>query len=135
MINSLKNVSFLRFLLVGIINTIIGTTLMFTFYEILVLGYWLSSAIAYIIAGLASYFLNKKFTFKSDTKNTSGMIKFIILLCICYFIAYTIAKPFTFFVLSNSSLSIKDIEQIAMLVGMFFYSLLNYFGQKIWVFN
>ena len=49
----------LRFLIVGVINTIFGTSVMFAAYNLLGFGYWVSSALNYIFGGILSYFLNK----------------------------------------------------------------------------
>lgn len=132
---NLPNTSFIKFILVGVINTAVGLGLMFLFYNTLDWGYWLSSAVAYVIAGLISYFLNKHFTFKSKVDNVAGLVRFFLLLGICYFIAYSLAKPFTVYLFRGTDFPLDLVEQIALLVGMVFYSILNYFGQRIWVFN
>lgn len=132
---SLQNASFFKFILVGIINTIIGTSLMFLFYNIFIWGYWLSSGIAYIVASIVSYFFNKHFTFKSTVRNVFGLMKFFISIIICYFIAYALAKSITVYMLKDMYLSTSVIEQIALIIGMGIYSVLNYFGQKFWVFS
>ena len=36
--------TFMKFVIVGVVNTIIGSTIMFVFYNILGLTYWMSSA-------------------------------------------------------------------------------------------
>ena len=135
MANLFKNITFIKFILVGIVNTIIGLSLMLIFYNIFLWGYWLSSAISYIIASIISYFLNKHFTFKSTVRNLYGIIRFSILIGICYILSYSIAKPLTFFILKSFNLPINIVEQIAMIIGMVIFSLLNYVGQKLWVFK
>ena len=37
-----------KFLLVGTVNTVVGTGIMFVFYNVLHLSYWLSSASNYV---------------------------------------------------------------------------------------
>lgn len=135
MITFFKNISFIKFIIVGIINTAIGMALMFFFYSVLMLGYWASSFISYIIASLISYFLNKKITFESNVGNKTGIIKFFLLISVCYFLAYSIARPFVFFTLQFTNFSAKEMEQIALFTGMIFFSILNYVGQKLWVFK
>jgi putative flippase GtrA len=54
---------FLKFLLVGVVNTIIGSTIMFALYNAAHLSYWLSSACNYVFTSIVSFFLNKYFTF------------------------------------------------------------------------
>ena len=54
--------TFLRFVIVGVINTIFGTAIMFVFYNVFHLSYWISSASNYFFGSILSYFLNKHFT-------------------------------------------------------------------------
>ncbi len=127
--------TFVKFVLVGIVNTFTGIAVMFFCYNVFLLGYWGSSAVAYIVGGIVSYFLNKFYTFSCHGYTWQEMGRFILLLLICYFIAYGCAKPFTMYLLKDISLSLLDVNQVAMLVGMVFYTVLNYLGQKILVFR
>ena len=123
----------LKFLLVGVINTLVGTAVMFLFYNLLHLDYWVSSASNYIVGSMVSYFLNKYFTFKNTSKSVKQVLLFILNISLCYFLAYGIAKPLTAYILSAASLNIK--ENIAMLVGMGLFVIFNYFGQRFIVFK
>lgn len=54
----------LRFLLVGVVNTLVGCGLMFLLYNLAGWSYRSSSAANYVAGGgVASFFLNKYFTF------------------------------------------------------------------------
>ena len=53
----------LKFILVGIVNTLVGTGVMFLLYNVFHTGYWIASASNYIVGSVVSYFLNKYFTF------------------------------------------------------------------------
>ena len=53
------DLEFVRFLIVGTINTLVGTSIMFVAYNVLGLSYWASSASNYFLASILSYFLNK----------------------------------------------------------------------------
>lgn len=55
--------SILKFLLVGVGNTLLSMALMFLLED---LGYWPSTAIAYVAGAVMSFFLNRSFTFRSD---------------------------------------------------------------------
>ena len=46
----------LRFLLVGVVNTLIGAGLMFLLYNVANCSYWLSSAVNYVVGGIVSFF-------------------------------------------------------------------------------
>ena len=59
----------LRFLLVGVLNTLVGCGTMFLLYNLAGVSYWLSSAANYVVGGIVSFFLNKYFTFRQKDKN------------------------------------------------------------------
>ncbi len=125
---------FFRFLLVGVINTLVGTSVMFALYNIAGAGYWLSSACNYLVGGTVSYFLNKYFTFSQKKRSIRYIVKFIANTVICYLLAYGIAKPMVLSVFADFG-SLSVLENLAMLVGMCIYTLLGYFGQRYFVFR
>lgn len=138
MIKKIKKILLLeqsRFILVGILNTIIGTLAMLIAYNVFHLGYWISSALDYIIGSIFSYFANKYFTFQSEKKSVSEVIRFVVNIAVCYFLAYSIAKPVMASVLKNVSVSVSVLEQLSMFFGMGIFVVLNYFGQKFFVFH
>ena len=124
-----------RFILVGIMNTIIGTTVMFLAYNMIGLGYWLSSALNYIVGSIFSYYANKYFTFKSEKNSREEIIRFLINIMVCYFIAYGAARPIIRLLLGNLNLNISLVEQAAMMLGMCIFVVINFLGQKFFVFT
>ena len=124
-----------RFIIVGIMNTVIGTVAMLISYNVFHLGYWLSSAMDYIIGSIFSYFANKYFTFQSHKKSGKEVVRFVINILVCYVIAYSVAKPVIFTLMKGISLSVSLMEQISMILGMCIFIVLNYFGQKFFVFK
>lgn len=132
-IQQLLDATFWKFVLVGIVNTLVGTTVMFFAYNALHLSYWISSASNYIIGSIVSYFLNKYFTFQNKEKSAKQVAMFIINITICYLLAYGLAKPIVSWILSNPSKSVQD--NLSMLVGMGAFVVFNYLGQRLFVFN
>lgn len=125
--------SIIRFILVGVVNTLFGATIMFVFYNVFHLSYWLSSASNYFFGSILSYFLNKGFTFKYGKTDFRSIVRFTINILLCYLIAYGIAKPVVRYVLSGYGVTIQ--ENISMLVGLVLFSLLNYLGQRFFAFK
>lgn len=123
----------LKFLLVGIANTLVGCGLMFLLYYCFGISYWISSACNYLTGGILSYFLNKYFTFQNKQKSFKQIIYFIINIAICYFLAYFVAKKSVSFILSTQSEKFRDT--VALLSGMCIFTALNYLGQRLIVFN
>lgn len=124
-----------RFVLVGIANTIIGTSTMLIAYNLFGLGYWISSALNYIVGSIFSYFANKYFTFQSHGTSLKEIVKFVANIALCYLLAYGIAKPLIPRLLSNLKWPINIVEQISMLAGMCFFVVINFVGQKFFVFQ
>lgn len=128
---------FLRFLLVGVINTVIGTTIMLVCYNVFHLGYWLSSALDYSLASTVSYFLNKRFTFQYKGEVLTSLARFIINIAVCYLIAFGLARPLVSYALTGLSLSFDKptLENIAMLLGTGLFMIINFLGQRFFTFR
>ena len=71
-------------------------------------------------------------TFQNKTKSIKQVVKFIINILVCYFVAYGIAKPLVKWIFSSSSTKFTD--NIAMLAGMCIFTGLNYIGQRFFAF-
>lgn len=127
------DIQFIKFIIVGIANTLFGTTIMFSMYNIFGCSYYLSSICNYFFGSILSYFLNKYFTFNYKKKELKVILKFILNVTICYAISYGLGKQLVEIILS--SLDKKNVDNIAMLVGMILFVFCNYFGQKLLVFK
>ena len=120
-------------MLVGVINTLVGTAVMFFCFNVLTWSYWISSAMNYIVGSIVSYVLNKRYTFEHKGHDWSTVWKFIVNITICYGLAYGLAKPFVTWMLSGVSTNIQG--NAALMVGMILFVGLNYIGQRFWAFS
>ncbi len=125
--------TFLKFIIVGVANTVVGTAVMFVMYNVFGCSYWLSSASNYVFGSVLSYFLNKYFTFRSTDTSLMGIVRFVGNITICYAVAYGGAKPLVRWLLSGASVVVQD--NVSMLVGMGLFVVLNYIGQRFFVFR
>ena len=91
--NKLWNSSLVRFGLVGVLNTVVGTTIMFVLYNKLHCTYWQSSFANYFFGSILSFFLNKYFTFRSKQRSWREVVRFVINIAVCYLLAYGISSP------------------------------------------
>ena len=123
----------MRFLIVGVVNTLFGTIVMFSLYNLAGCSYWISSAANYILGSILSFFLNKYFTFQNRERSWGQVVRFTVNIAACYLVAYGVAKPAVRALLSGQSVSIQ--ENAAMLVGMCLFTGLNYFGQRFFAFR
>ena len=130
---SFFDATFLRFILVGVVNTLVGTAIMFFCFNVLAWSYWISSALNYIVGSIVSYLLNKRYTFQQKGHDWNTLWKFIVNISICYVLAYGLAKPLVAWLLSGVSINVQG--NMALLVGMILFVGLNYIGQRFWAFS
>ena len=121
-----------KFLLVGVVNTLVGSAIMFGLYNLAGWGYWVSSAMNYLLTSILSFFLNKYFTFQSRAWSARQVVRFSINILFCYLLAYGIAKPLCRAVLFGAGETLRD--NLSMLVGMCLFTGLNYLGQRFFAF-
>ena len=112
--------TFMKFVMVGVVNTIVGTTIMFV-------------ASNYFFGSIVSYILNKHFTFHNHQKGWAPLLRFTLNIVICYLLAYGMAKPLMSWLLTGFSREIQ--ENVSMLLGMVLFIVFNYLGQRFYAFK
>lgn len=137
----IHNSSLIRFMIVGGINTLVGSGTMFLLYNCVpwpmsedsTAPYWISTIANYTVGSVVSFFLNKYFTFRAKEWSWSQVWRFAVNILLCVGIAYGVAKPLVRAALSTCGKSLQ--ENAAMLVGMVLFVFLNYFGQRFFAFR
>lgn len=125
--------TFMKFVLVGVVNTLVGTSIMFIFYNVFHQSYWVSSASNYFFGSICSYILNKHFTFQNKEHGWKPLFRFTINILTCYLLAYGIAKPVMHWILNGYSVTIQ--ENVSMALGMCLFIVFNYLGQRFFAFK
>ena len=139
----------IHFGMVGVINTLMGWAIMAVLYNFIHMNYWVSTGISYFIGSVFSYHANSKLTFKVENKDKGLPWRFAINIIACYLIAFSVARPSVTYVLSLQSIvsivnrmaemlgtdSAVIVDNIAMVFGMGLFIILNFFGQKFFVFR
>ena len=129
----------IHFGMVGVINTLMGWVIMAVLYNLIHMSYWVSSGISYFIGSVFSYHANAKLTFKVEERDKWLPWRFAANIIVCYLIAFTVAKPFTARALdalglsADGRVSVALLDNIAMFLGMCFFIVMNFFGQKFFV--
>lgn len=100
-----------KFLLVGVLNTLVGNGLMFLLYNLAGFSYWPATGLSYALASVMSYFLNRYFTFKYQGSGWGTALRFALNIAVCYGLAYGLAKPLVRLIFSG--LSKKWAENLA----------------------
>ena len=127
--------TFITFLIVGVVNTLFGTIIMFVLYNAFGCSYWVSSFCDYFFGSILSYFLNKHFTFHYQGTDWRSIVKFALNIIVCYLIAYSLALPLTRAALESMRWSKTVVENVAMIVGTGLFMVINYLGQKFFAFK
>ena len=122
-----------RYVLVNVLCWFVGTGVMYLLYNLHIGGYWLASASNYLIGGTMGYFLNRRFTFHSTGRQLTDLLKYVLHMLVCYFIAYTVAPKLCAGLTTRFGLHAAG--NVALTVGMIFFTILNYFGQRYLVFR
>ena len=140
-LNKILDPTFFRFILVGVINTLVGYGVMFGLWNLAGLhtwgdvGYWISSAANYVIGSIVSFFLNKHFTFRNREKGSAVVVRFVINISVCYLLAYGLAKPAVTWALAGFGFSGQLLGNLTMLFGSGLFVILNYLGQRFFAFK
>ncbi len=123
----------IHFGLVGVINTLMGWVIMAVLYNLVHMNYWLSSGISYFIGSVFSYHANSRMTFKVENKDRGLPWRFAVNIIVCYLIAFSVAQPLMEKILAAQPKVVVD--NVAMFLGMCMFIVMNFFGQKIFVFR
>lgn len=127
-----KSNTFSRYILVGVLNTIIGISIILLLFEILKLSYWSSTFIGNSVGAIVSYFLNRNFTFKSNVENKKGILLFTIVILGSYYISYPIGYHLLFKDIFKSTIVGSELS---ILLSACVYTILNYLGQRYLTFR
>ena len=121
-----------KFLLVGVVNTIVGLSIELFLFNILHCGVWISSATNYILTSILSFFLNKYFTFQNREHSWHQVMRFALNIAVCYLLAHGIAVPLMERLLRGASEALRG--NVTLLTGMCLFTGLNYLGQRFFAF-
>lgn len=125
--------SFLKFLAVGVLNTLLGAAIMYGLYNLAGWSYWPATLANYIPTSVLSFLLNRSFTFRDKERGWRPAARFGVNIAVCYALAYGVAQPLVSLVFSAAGERLQG--NLSMLAGMGFFTLLNYFGQKFFTFR
>lgn len=141
---------FIKYCLVGIINTLAGLTTAYVLLNLFSCSYLTSTAAAYIVGIIISFILNKIFTFKdTSTNHLILFLKFSLTMLpsyvISYFLGWQISKTiFNITIFNDLAYKITEIipitydkisDNFAILISMMTYLLLGFSINKFLIFN
>lgn len=124
------------FLLIGLGNTVLSLTIQLALYSYVKLGYWPSSALAFCIASVSSFYFNRKYSFHSRGSVLGDAARFALNIALCYLIAYGAAQPLVNWLVPRlGGWLIPWQGQISLVAGNGLFTCLNYLGQRFFAFR
>lgn len=146
-IKSLFDAKLWKFLLVGVLNTIVGEGLKAVFLATTRMGPLPAGLLATVIASVMSYFLNKYFTFKYKGDGTGAALRFALNILICWALSNAIGLLLIYPLLTHAEsgwlnglrLIGNEKNGLADYIATYSASVLfvgfNYLGQRFFAFR
>lgn len=144
---SLFDIKLWKFLLIGILNTIVGEGLKAVLLALTPLAPLPASAISTALASVMSYFLNRYFTFKYQGDTAGAVLRFTLNIIVCYVLSHAIALLLIYPLLNGTengwlaglSLVASEKKSLADYIATYSGSVLfvgfNYLGQRFFAFR
>ncbi len=133
-----------EYLIVGILNFILCTGIMFLLFNLWGVSTHLAPLVNYGLGSVNWYLSCKFIVFRERQSTGQQLLRFVTEVLICYLVSYyVIARPCAALLLRSERVSelfaFGGAEKVRgnceMTVGAFSYAILNYFGQRYFVFN
>ncbi|MGA9226575.1 MAG: GtrA family protein [Mesobacillus sp.] len=119
--------------MVGVLNTFIGLGLMFLLKNGLKWPYWIATLTGNTSGAAVSFLLNRVFTFNSKIPIKEGAVRFTAVILICYLLSFSVSRSFSGLIEGRQEFISSD--NLAIIIGAGIYTITNYFGQKLFVFQ
>jgi len=126
--------SVFRFLLVGVGNTLLSIAVELGLYNLGGVNPVFSSAVGYIVGAVMSFFLNRRFTFHSEEELGRSAVKFAINVALLWALTHPLLQPWLAGRLQSVFVE-RWTNNVALVVCMGLYTVLNYFGQRFFAFR
>jgi len=116
-----------QFLIIGILNTITGYSIIFFSLYVLKLNYLISNSLGYFFGLTLSFFLNKHFNFKSKSNHLIELPKFVL----AFIISFVINSMVLFCAVEFFDFS----KPISIIIAGIAYSICFFLVSKFYVFK
>ncbi|MCR5261842.1 MAG: GtrA family protein [Candidatus Gastranaerophilales bacterium] len=138
---------FIKYCLVGVVNTLVGTTSAFIALDVFMLNYAISTAISYVLGIITSFLLNKKYTFHNTDKGNMQFVKFFLLMLPSFVFSYWFGFKFAHFLAKyfmsfidfiNSLTNVPNsriIDNFAILISIATHVIIGFSVNKFYVFK
>jgi putative flippase GtrA len=120
---------FIRFSIVGIVNTLVNLAVLFILTEFFGVYYIISAIFAFLAAVTNSFILNKIWTFKYKSKKDIHIryFQFLIVSIIAFIVNMLILYVFTEY--------FNFYYMLSQIIGVACNLIINFLGNKLWTFK
>ena len=139
------DIKFWKFILVGVLNTIVGEGLVFVSLNLLAWknyswGAGASSVLGVVVGSVLSFFLNKYFTFKNSEKSFAQVLRFTLNIGICLLVrviaATGVSEGCKAASISMFGMDVNTFSaNLGWIVGAGVFVICNYIGQRFFAFK
>lgn len=138
---------FIIYCLVGVVNTLVGTTTAIVSLNVFMLNYAVSTVLCYITGIIVSFFLNKKYTFQNKEKSFSQFVKFFMTMLPSYIFAYWFGYTITHFTVKYCPKTlnliseyinipqVRIVDNIALFISILIHLLVGFSINKFYIFK
>ncbi len=117
----------IRYLLVGVVNTLVGLGTIYLAMYFLQMGVASSNAFGYAVGIVVSFILNKKWTFNSDDHAVYSFLRYLLVLLVAY-----VANLETV-LFANSHFDLNPY--LSQALGIFPYTAIGFLGSRYFAFR
>ena len=129
--------SLLFFLLIGGGNTVISMAGSFVLNNYAHWSLFWSMALMFAATSVASFILNRKYSFQSKAPLGRSVFRFSVIVTVCFLLSFGVNQMLMPWLRASFFPDIQDIWYSAIrIVGVqVVFTLLNYLGQRLWAFK
>lgn len=134
--------SFLLYVTTGVLNYLLCTFIMFLLYNLGLCSMDAAALVNYTLGGFIWYFACWKLVFPGQKQSPALVLRFVVELLVCYLVSYCLAAPALLKLAvaaglfpDGQALSTQAVGNYTMAIGSVTYAILNYFGQRFFVFS
>ena len=143
-IKKIVDKTFWLYLLVGVLNFIVCTAIMFILFNLCGVSEHLAPVVNYVLGSIIWYFSCQYLLFRGRASTWQTIVRFIIEVLVCYGFSYYAVAPLC----SRGLLKLQGVRSFfsfggedkmagncEMTIGALVYAIVNYFGQRYFVFS
>lgn len=132
------------YLCVGILNFLVCTGIMFLLYNVFHVSSHVAPLVNYGLGSVFWYLACRYLLFRNARTTAGQLVRFVMNVAACYVVAYyVVALPLTRLLLQSAAVQVlfdfagisKAEGNCRMSIGAAVYAVLNYFGQRFFVFR